>query len=237
MYVFGFLAAWGLATFRASRPNSGWTSEEVGDLIFYGALGVVLGGRIGYMVFYDFPSLVANPLNLFKVWQGGMSFHGGVLGVVVAIWLFARRFNKTFWTVGDFVVPLLPLGLAAGRIGNFINGELWGKPTTVAWGMVFPHVDQLPRHPSQLYEFLLEGVLLFIILWTYSAKPKPPGRVGGLFLICYGVFRVFVEFFRQPDPQFGYLAFGWLTMGQLLSVPMVLVGLWFMKRKGIVTTM
>jgi len=225
MYLIGFLGAWGFGVLRARKPNSGWTSEEVGEFIFYGALGVVVGGRVGYMLFYSFPEFIANPLVFFKVWDGGMSFHGGLLGVLIATWLFKKRFNKDFFTVVDFIAPLAPIGLGAGRIGNFINAELWGKVTDAPWGIVFPHAGPLPRHPSQLYEFLLEGVVMFTVLWWYSAKPRPRMAVSGLFALLYGCFRFFIEFYREPDPQLGYLAFGWLTMGQVLSAPLILIGI------------
>ena len=195
-------------------------------LIFYGALGAVLGGRIGYVLFYDLNSYLSEPLNIFKIWQGGMSFHGGLLGVLTAMWLFARKYCLTFFQVTDFIAPLVPIGLGAGRLGNFINGELWGRVTQVPWAMVFPdpRAGGLPRHPSQLYEASLEGVALFIILWLYSAKPRPTMAVSGMFLLCYGIFRFILEFFRMPDMQIGYVAFDWLTMGQILSTPMVLAG-------------
>lgn len=230
MYLVGFLGSWGLALWRARRPGSGWTSELVSDFIFYCALGVIVGGRVGYILFYNFSNFLANPLLLFKIWEGGMSFHGGLLGVLVSVWLFARKSGKTFFELTDFVAPLVPLGLGAGRIGNFINGELWGRVTDVPWGMVYRHVGPEARHPSQLYEFLLEGVLLFLIVWFYSAKPKPRMAVSGMFALCYGVFRFSAEFFRQPDAPLGFIAFGWLTMGQLLSLPLILVGvgwLWY----------
>jgi len=228
MYLIGFAAVWWLGRLRAQRPGSGWNPEHIGDLVFYGALGAVLGGRIGYVLFYDLPSFLAAPLDIVKVWQGGMSFHGGMIGVLIAVWLFGRKINKTFFEITDFVAPLVPIGLGAGRIGNFINGELWGKVTDVPWAMVFPHAGNLPRHPSQLYQAFLEGVVLFIILWLYSSKPRPTMAVSGLFLICYGLFRFIVEFVRMPDAQLGYLAFGWLTMGQVLSFPMILLGIVFM---------
>ncbi|MFT3741939.1 MAG: prolipoprotein diacylglyceryl transferase [Gammaproteobacteria bacterium] len=224
MYLLGFASAWLLANYRARRPQSGWTTDQVSDLIFYCAVGVLLGGRIGYMVFYDAPALIANPLNLFKVWQGGMSFHGGLLGVIFSVWLFARKTRKGFFVVGDFLAPLVPLGLAAGRMGNFINAELWGRATTMPWGLVYPKVDALPRHPSVLYEFLFEGIVLFLVVWIYSAKPRPVKAVSGLFLLGYGSFRFLIEFFRQPDNQLGFVAFHWLTMGQLLSIPMIIFG-------------
>jgi phosphatidylglycerol---prolipoprotein diacylglyceryl transferase len=178
------------------------------------------------MLFYNTANIIHEPLALFKIWEGGMSFHGGLLGVMVALCLFGRRFGKSFWEISDFIAPLVPIGLGAGRIGNFINGELWGRVTDVPWGMVFGHVDGQPRHPSQLYEFGLEGIILFIVVWCYAAKSRPTGRVTAVFLIGYAICRLIAECFREPDPQLGYLAFGWLTMGQLLSLPMILVGLW-----------
>lgn len=225
MYLIGFALAWWLGRRRASQVGAALLPQQMDDLLFYGALGVVLGGRIGYMLFYDLPALLHNPLNLFKVWDGGMSFHGGLLGVLFALWLFARRYRLPYFVVVDFVAPLVPVGLAAGRIGNFINGELWGKVSNVPWAMVFPTGGPLPRHPSQLYEFALEGVTLFVILWLYSSKPRPTMAVSGLFAIGYAVFRFLVEFIRVPDPQLGYLAFGWLTMGQLLSLPLLAAGI------------
>ena len=183
-----------------------------------------MGGRIGYMLIYALPTFLDNPLRLFAIWDGGMSFHGGLIGVVIALGLFCRKTKKSFWEVTDFIAPIVPIGLAAGRLGNFINGELWGRVTTVPWGMVFPDGGPLPRHPSQIYEFLLEGILLFLILWLYSIKPKPRMAVSGLFALLYGCFRFFAEFFRQPDPQFNFIAFGWLTMGQSLSIPLIILG-------------
>jgi phosphatidylglycerol:prolipoprotein diacylglycerol transferase len=225
MYIIGFALAWTLALVRAAKPKSGWTSEQVADLIFYSALGVILGGRLGYFLFYDFHDVIHHPFEIFKIWEGGMAFHGGVLGVTIALWFFHRKTKKSFAGITDFLVPLIPLGLAAGRIGNFINGELWGRVTEVPWAMIFPQGGPYTRHPSQLYEFLLEGVALFIILWWYSAKPRPRFAVSALFLLCYGSFRFFAEFFRQPDIQWGFIRWDWLTMGQLLSIPMILIGL------------
>ena len=226
MYLLGFLAGWALGRYRASRPNSGWTAAQVDDLVFYIALGVILGGRIGYILFYGFGSFLRDPLALFRVWEGGMSFHGGFLGVLLAMVLFARKHYKGFWPTMDFVAPLIPPGLFFGRIGNFINGELWGRVTDLPWGMVFRQTgDGLPRHPSQLYQTALEGVALFLIVWLFSAKPRPAMAVSGVFALSYGVFRFLVEFVRQPDPQLGYLAFGWLTMGQILSLPLIAVGI------------
>jgi phosphatidylglycerol:prolipoprotein diacylglycerol transferase len=221
----GFLAGWWLGKLRARKPWSPITEVQMGDLLFYLALGVILGGRFGYVVFYNFDVFLADPLWLLRVWEGGMAFHGGLLGVIFAMWWYGRKIDRGFWQLADFVAPLVPVGLGAGRIGNFINGELWGKPTDAAWGMVFRTApDSLARHPSQLYQFALEGVVLFVILWWFSARPRPRMAVSGLFLAVYGAFRFMVEFVRQPDPQLGYLAFDWLTMGQVLSLPMVLAG-------------
>ena len=225
MYLIGFAAAWLLAKKRAAVKNSGWNDEQVSDLIFYGAMGVVIGGRVGYMLFYNFSALLGDPLSLFYVWQGGMSFHGGFLGVVLAVYLFSRKTQKPVFKVLDFSAPLVPIGLAAGRLGNFIGAELYGRVTEVPWGMIFP-TDPLAlvRHPSQLYQAGLEGLTLFIILWLYSAKPKPAFAVSGMFCLSYGLFRSFVEFFREPDDGI-FVAFDWLTRGQLLSLPMIVAGL------------
>ncbi|MDX1654376.1 MAG: prolipoprotein diacylglyceryl transferase [Candidatus Competibacteraceae bacterium] len=229
MYLLGFLAGWALGRWRA-RSDSGWTKAMVDDLVFYVALGVILGGRIGYVLFYNFAELLGDPLMLLRIWEGGMSFHGGLLGVLIAMGLFARKVNKGFFQVTDYIAPLVPPGLLFGRIGNFINGELWGRTTDLPWGVVFHSygAGELPRHPSQLYEALLEGLVLFGVLWLYSARPRPTMAVSGLFLVLYGLFRFGVEFVRVPDAHIGYLAFGWLTMGQLLSLPMILIGAAFM---------
>ena len=225
MYLFAFMSAWGLARYRIKKNELAWTSEQLGDLVFYGAMGVVLGGRIGYMVFYKWQALLVKPLSLFYVWQGGMSFHGGLIGVLIALALFSRKEKKDFFDVTDFVAPLVPIGLAMGRLGNFINGELWGRVTDVPWAMIFPQVDYFPRHPSQLYELFLEGFVLFVILWHFTSKPRARYAASGLFLVLYGCFRFFVENFRQPDLPLGFVAFNWLTMGQLLCIPMLLSGL------------
>lgn len=222
MYLIGFSLAWWLGLRRAH--SAGIEPFEVGDIVFFCVLGVVLGGRLGYVLFYNLGDYLAHPLSIFKVWQGGMAFHGGLLGVLVAVWLYARKSGYRFFALTDFIAPLVPLGLAAGRVGNFINGELWGRPTDLPWGMVFPTADEVARHPSQLYQAALEGVTLFVILWWFSRKPRPMMAVSGLFLIGYSSFRFFVEFFRTPDAHLGFLAFDWLTMGQLLSVPMFIAG-------------
>jgi phosphatidylglycerol:prolipoprotein diacylglycerol transferase len=232
MYLLGFVFAWLLGRYRASAH--GWTTAEVEDLLFYGALGVVLGGRLGYILFYDLPTNLAHPSNIIRIWEGGMSFHGGLLGVLIAFWWFARKQKRTFFEVSDFIAPMVPIGLFFGRIGNFINGELWGRVSDVPWAMAFPTGGPLPRHPSQLYEALLEGLILFILLWILSAKPRKKGLISGVFMLGYGVFRFVIEFVRVPDPQYGYIAFDWLTMGQILCLPMVLVGvviiLWSIKQ-------
>jgi len=200
---------------------------------------VLLGGRLGYVLFYKPAYYLSHPLEVAAVWSGGMSFHGALIGVIVAMWFYGVRTNRSFLTVSDFVAPLTPLGLFAGRIGNFINQELWGKVSSVPWAMQFPRTDpaMLPRHPSMLYEAMLEGLLLFIVLWLYSARPRERGRVSGLFLVIYGLSRFAVEFVRVPDAHLGYLALGWVTMGQILTVPMILFGLWlFLRRVGVKTS-
>ena len=234
MYVVGFLLFALLGRYRA-RQNmlTGWRLTDVDDMLLYGVFGVIVGGRLGYVFFYKPLYYLAHPLEIFAVWQGGMSFHGGLIGVLVAIWLFARSRRKRWLAVTDFVAPLIPPALGAGRIGNFINGELWGRATGGPWGMVFPQAGPEPRHPSQLYEFALEGVLLFAVLWLYTRRRRPLGAASGLFLFGYGVCRFTVEYAREPDSFLGYLTFG-LTMGQWLSLPMIVIGaammLWAYRR-------
>ena len=226
MYLVGIGGAWLLASRRLERFDATWTKDKLSDLVFWVAMGVILGGRLGYVMFYDLPAYIAEPAKILRVWEGGMSFHGGLIGVMLATWWFGKRNGKSFFELMDFIAPLVPIGLGAGRIGNFINAELWGKATDVPWAMVFPtDPQQLARHPSQLYQFALEGVALFTILWFYSRKPRPTMAVSGMFAACYGVFRFIVEFVRVPDAQLGYLAWGWLTMGQILCLPMILGGI------------
>lgn len=253
MYLLGFATAWwlGRRRIRAGRLP-GVDEQGFGDLLFYAMLGVVLGGRIGYVLFYAFGDFLANPLMLFKVWEGGMSFHGGLLGVMAAGLWWARKRKLHFFDVVDFIAPLVPPGLGFGRLGNYIGGELWGKYTEAGWGVVFPRaeaslanlapsqlqaqyasgaLDLLARHPSQLYQALLEGLVMFCVLWWYSRKPRPRYAVAGVFALMYGCFRFLVEFVRVPDAQLGdggYLAFGWLTMGQVLSTPLILLGLFWL---------
>jgi phosphatidylglycerol:prolipoprotein diacylglycerol transferase len=225
MYVVGFAAAWWLARRRAAQPGSTWKSVDVDDLIFFAALGVIAGGRIGWVLFYGMEEVIADPMRALRVWQGGMSFHGGLLGVIAAVTWFAKRRGRAVGDVWDFTAPLPAIGLFTGRIGNFINGELWGKPTDVPWAFIY---NGRALHPSQLYEAVLEGLVTFAIVWTFTAKPRPRWAASGLFLLCYGVFRFAVEFVRVPDDNRGYLLWGWVTEGQLLSAPMILVGLWLM---------
>lgn len=232
MYLLGFAMAWGLARWRAKHYGLPWTNEQIADLIFYAALGVIIGGRLGYMVFYDTQPWLTHPWLILRIWEGGMSFHGGLIGVMVAMLFFAHKTDKSFLNVIDFLAPLVPLGLGAGRMGNFINGELWGRPTDMSWGMVFPEAGGIARHPSQLYELGLEGIVLFILVGWYAAKPRPAGCVSAVFLIGYSLSRMLVECFREPDPQLGFLIFNSVTMGQLLSIPMLIAGLllWWIKR-------
>ncbi|WP_147652273.1 prolipoprotein diacylglyceryl transferase [Vulcaniibacterium gelatinicum] len=256
MYLLGFVAAWllGRSRVRAGRLP-GVDEHGFSDLMFYAMLGVVLGGRIGYVLFYAFSEFLADPLMLVRVWEGGMSFHGGLLGVLAAVWWWSRRHRLHFMDTAEFIAPLVPPGLGFGRIGNYIGGELWGKPTGGDWGVVFPRalppeyagldpatlraqfeagaLDAFARHPSQLYQATLEGLVLFAVLWWFSRRPRPRHAVGGLFALLYGCFRFAVEFVREPDAQIGYLAFDWLTMGQVLSLPLIALGLawlWLSRR-------
>lgn len=226
MYLAGFSAAWWLGRRRARQPWRGWQPADMDDVLFYCALGVVVGGRLGYVLFYDPARFLAQPTAIFQLWQGGMSFHGGLVGVIVAMAVFARGRGWSFFQVADFIAPLVPPGLLAGRVGNFINGNLWGQPTDLPWGVVFPdpRAGDLARHPSQLYEGLLEGVLLFAALWWFSSRPRPLMAVSGVFLLGYGAARFAVEFVRVPDAHIGYLAFDWFTLGQALTLPMVAAG-------------
>lgn len=246
MYLIGFIFAMWLAIYRANQPNSCWSKDDVENLLYTCFLGVCFGGRIGYVLFYNLPLFLDNPLYLFKIWDGGMSFHGGLIGVISVIIWFSRRRQYSVFQISDFIAPLVPFGLGTGRLGNFINGELWGRVTSnTPWAMLFPNSRNedlvlllnnpqwqllfnqygvLPRHPSQIYEMLLEGIVLFTILNWFIRQPRPMGSVSGLFLICYGIFRIVVEFFRQPDIQLG-LFNGIISMGQILSFPMIVAGI------------
>ena len=226
MYLTGFVAGALLGRARARRPDCNWQLQQVWDLLFYVVVGAIVGGRLGYVLFYNLSYYLERPIELLFIWSGGMSFHGGLLGTLIALWLFANRTKRSFLDVGDFLAPLCPLGLGAGRVGNFINQELWGRTSDVPWAMVFPVAGPEARHPSQLYEAMLEGILLFVIIWLYSARTRATGAVSGVFLFGYGVLRFIAEFFRQPDVHLGSVMFGWMTMGQLLCIPMVLFGGW-----------
>lgn len=225
-YLVGLGFAWWLAVRRTAQAGSALKREQVDDLIFYAALGVVLGGRFGYALFYGWDKIMEDPTWLLRVWQGGMSFHGGLLGVVVAMYWFARSRKVAFGGLLDFIAPLAPVGLALGRLGNFIGQELWGRPTDVPWAMIFPNDPlQMARHPSQLYQFALEGILLFVLVLWFSSTSRPRWAVGGMFMLGYGCLRFFAEFFREPDAHLGFQALGWITRGQILSVPMIIIGL------------
>lgn len=244
-YLAAFVLCWWLGNRRADRPGSGWTRQEVSDLVFFGAVGAVLGGRIGYTLFYGFEQLLRDPLFLLRIWEGGMSFHGGLLGCMAGLWWFGRRTRRRFLEVGDFAAPLVPLGLGFGRLGNFANTELPGRATDSVFGLVYPcsadairainplcvgQWESFARHPSPLYQAFTEGLVLFLVVWWFSARSRPVGMVAGLFLGVYGMLRFCTEFLRQPDSHLGFIAFDWLTMGQLLSLPMFIVGILLMLR-------
>ena len=222
MYLIGFVVAILLAKARTKKTWSPVKYSEVDDLIFYCMLGVILGGRLGYVIFYGWHQLISDPLYIFRIMEGGMSFHGGLIGVIAALWLYGRKIDKDMITMMDFVAPIVPLGLGFGRIGNFINGELWGKPTNVAWSF---KVNGVSLHATQLYEAFLEGLVLFLILWIFTDKERPKMQSSAVFLIGYGIFRFFIEFYRVPDAHLNYLAFGWVTMGQILTAPMIIIGM------------
>jgi len=237
MYLVGFALVWAVGRYRIARaPSQVWTARDLEDTLFYGILGTIIGGRLGHVLFYRFSDYLAEPWRILYVWEGGMSFHGGMLGVILAVLWYARSHHQHWLVVTDFIAPLVPLGLAAGRLGNFINAELWGRPASVPWAMVFPNVDNVPRHPSQLYEFALEGVVLFAALWWFSRQPRPRAAVSAAFLLGYGLLRFLVEFTREPDSFLGLLLLG-LSMGQWLSVPMLVVGaalmIWAYTRKTV----
>jgi phosphatidylglycerol---prolipoprotein diacylglyceryl transferase len=226
MYAVGFAIALILGNRRAAKRDSRLTQDQFYNLIFYTIVGLIIGGRLGYVIFYDASSYFRNPIEILAVWNGGMSFHGGLAGVICAVALFSYRYSLNLLDVGDFLTPLAPPGLFAGRIGNFINGELYGRPSNAPWAMVFnnPAAGGAARHPSQLYEAFLEGIVLFTLVWAFSSRKRPRGAVTGLFLVLYGTFRCFVEFFREPDIQLGFIALDWVTMGQILSMPMIVIG-------------
>ncbi|MGY6553661.1 MAG: prolipoprotein diacylglyceryl transferase [Wenzhouxiangella sp.] len=244
MYLVAFGLFWLLGRVRARRADAPLNQEQVGDILFWGVLGIIVGGRLGFVLFYGFSDLLADPLFLFRLRDGGMSFHGGLIGALLVVWFYARQLGCGFLRLGDFIAPLIPLGLAAGRLGNFIGGELWGRQTDVPWAVIFPNaiepggrwsqalyqqylagaLDLHARHPSQLYQAALEGVALFLILWWFSGRPRPVGAVGGLFVLGYGVFRFIAEFFREPDAHLGFVLLDWMSMGQLLSLPMIAGG-------------
>ncbi|GAB4170865.1 MAG: prolipoprotein diacylglyceryl transferase [Wenzhouxiangellaceae bacterium] len=244
-YLVAFVLCWWLLSRRARQPHWSIRPEQVSDLMFWIIVGVVVGGRMGYVLFYGLERWFADPLFPLKLQQGGMSFHGGLLGVATVLWMQGRALGTGFLRLADFIAQVTPLGLACGRIGNFIGGELWGRVSDVPWAMIFPRsldpadlngmslheawasgaLDHLARHPSQLYQALLEGLTLFFIVWCFARKPRPTGAVSGLFLIGYAVFRIIAEFFREPDAHLGFIALGWMTMGQLLSLPMLLAGM------------
>lgn len=228
-YLVGFFLAWRIGVKRIQfMPN--WNKDQVTELIFYSAWGTIIGGRLGYWLFYGLDYIVQDPLEIFKIWNGGMSFHGGLIGVVCSLWFFCRKYSKSFHEVIDYIAVMAPVALFCGRIGNFINADLYGRVTDVPWAVIFPYGDGLPRHPSQLYEAFLEGILLAIFLWYFAKKPRSPWSISAVFLLGYGTARFIVEFFRQPDGYVDIGLFDWLTKGQFLSLPMIIIGiavLWY----------
>lgn len=226
-YLVGIGLAWLALQYRVKRGAVQFDEEALSDIIFYAVLGILLGGRLGYIFFYGFDAIVADPTRILRIWEGGMSFHGGFMGVMASLWYYGYRKGYSFWSIMDFIAPAVPLGLGSGRIGNFINSELPGRVTDVSWAVVYPG-DLVARHPSSLYQAVLEGPILFALLWLYSMKPRPAMAVSGLFLLGYGGARTFSEFFREPDAHIGFVLGGWVTMGQALSIPMVLLGVGFM---------
>lgn len=244
-YLAAFALIWWLGRVRADRTGSRWGRQEVADVVFYGAVGAVLGGRIGYTLFYGFEQLMRDPLFILRIWEGGMSFHGGLIGAILGLWWFGRATGRSFLEVSDFVAPLVPLGLGLGRLGNFANTELPGRMTDSVFGLVYPcsaeairalnplcvgEWESFARHPSPLYQAFAEGLVLFVVVWVYSSRPRATGMVSGMFLVAYGVLRFITEFFRTPDAHLGFIALDWLTMGQLLSIPMVIVGILLLLR-------
>ena len=225
MYLFAFLSAWWVGNYRAKQEGSGWDKDQVSDVLFYGALGVILGGRIGYILFYNFDKFLENPAIIVRIWEGGMSFHGGMLGVFTGLYLFGRKTNRSFFQISDFIAVMVPLGLGFGRIGNFINKELWGRPVDGGLPWAMDYGDHIARHPSSLYQALTEGLLLFILLFVFSRKPRPTMAVSGVFMMGYGALRFTTEFFRTPDAHLGFVMFDWMSKGQQLSIPMVIFGL------------
>ena len=229
MYLIAFLSAWYVGNLYIKKNIVGINRDDFSDLMFYCFLGILIGGRVGYTIFYNFSYTFENPITIFYLWNGGMSFHGGFIGVILAIVYFCKKNKIPFFEISDFIVRLVPIGLFTGRVGNFINGELWGKPTDIIWGVIFPKIDNLPRHPTQIYEAILEGIVLFIILNFVFTEKLKASVMTSYFLILYSLFRFTVEFFRVPDAHIGYLALNWVTMGQILCIPMFLLGLYFLK--------
>tara|TARA_B100001996_G_scaffold369628_1_gene343236 strand:- start:1197 stop:1967 length:771 start_codon:yes stop_codon:yes gene_type:complete len=233
MYLIAFLLAWYVGNIYIKNNTIEISRDNFSDLIFYSFLGVLFGGRIGYSIFYNFSYTIENPITIFYLWNGGMSFHGGFIGVIISIIYFCKKNKIAFFEISDFIVKLVPIGLFTGRIGNFINGELWGKPTDLIWGVIFPKIDNLPRHPTQIYEAILEGAVLFVILNFILSRNTKTSIATSYFLIFYSLFRFFIEFYRIPDGHIGYIMFSWVTMGQILCIPMFLLGLYILKiRKG-----